>query len=179
MTERKAVYVAGATGCTGAHIVRSLMARDAGERIKVSYHRTRPFVKDRRLSYQRADLRRFEDCRSCVAGSEAVVLAAGNVTGAASAAATQARQVADNVTMNMNLLRACAEAGVRRVILVGSATAYQESASALKEEDLGEALSFLAYRCRNGDRHTPGYQHFWGFCQVRPEGLARDPGLDP
>ncbi len=136
MNKRRTIFVAGATGCAGAHIAKALLARPAGAGLRASYRRTRPFLKDRRLAYRRADLRRLKEARACVAGCEAAVLAAGNVTGAAGTAATQAQQVSDNVTMNMNLLCACAEAGVRRVVYIGSATAYQEAAVALKEEDL-------------------------------------------
>ncbi|MGE5280589.1 MAG: NAD-dependent epimerase/dehydratase family protein [Deltaproteobacteria bacterium] len=136
MTPRGAVYVAGATGCTGAHIAQALLAGGAWDEVKVSYRLGRPFLKDRRLAYRRADLRRLEDCRRCVAGCAAAVLAAGNVTGAAATATSQARQLSDNLTMNMHLLQACAEEGVRRVVYIGSATAYQEAAVALREEDL-------------------------------------------
>jgi len=132
----KTVFIAGVTGCAGAHIARVLLAREPGAVLRASVHRTQPFLKDRRLAYRRADLRRLEECRPCVAGCGAAVLAAAHVTGAAAAAATQAQQISDNVTMNMNLLRACAEAGVRRVVYIGSATAYQEADVSLKEDDL-------------------------------------------
>jgi len=136
MNTRRTVFIAGATGCAGAHIVKVLLAGPTDTALRASYRRTKPFLKDRRLTWRRADLRCFEEARACVADCTMAVLAAGNVTGAAGTAALQARQVADNVTMNMNLLRACAEAGVRRVVYIGSATAYQEAAVPLKEGDL-------------------------------------------
>jgi len=136
MDKDRTIFVAGATGCAGAHVVKALLASSGRAALRASYRRTRPFLKDRRLAYRRADLRRMRDAAACVAGCDAAVLAAGNVTGSAGTAGTQAQQVSDNVTMNMNLLRACAEAGVRRVVYIGSATAYQEVPGALKEEDL-------------------------------------------
>ncbi len=136
MKKKRGIFVAGATGCAGAHIIKALLARRADVAVRASYRRTRPFLRDRRLSWRRADLRRLQEARACVAGCEMAVLAAGNVTGAAGTAALQAQQVADNVTMNMNLLRACAEAGVRRVVSIGSTTAYQEADVPLKEDDL-------------------------------------------
>jgi len=134
--ETQTVFVAGGTGCAGAHIVKELLARNADSRIRASYWRTQPFLKDRRLAYCRADLRQLRDCLSAVKGCGAAVLAAGSGTGAGATAAAQAGQITDNVTMNMNLLQACAESGVQRVIYVGSASAYQEAQRSLKEDEM-------------------------------------------
>lgn len=134
---KKLVLLAGATGCAGSHVLKDILARDSSARVRaVVYKHTRPFIKDRRVSYVFGDLRKQGDAERVAFGCDAAVLAAGNVTGAGGTIAGQVAQVHDNVLMNMNALAACAKRGVRRVVYVGSATLYQEMSGWIKEDDL-------------------------------------------
>ena len=59
------------------------------------------------------------------------------VTGGAAASRNEPwNQVTDNLVMGAQFLHACHEEGVRRVVLVGSATCYQPGDEPLREEDL-------------------------------------------
>jgi GDP-L-fucose synthase len=131
------IFLAGATGCAGSHALQAILAQDPDVRVRaLVFKHTRPFIKDRRISYIYGDLRDARAAQRFVRGCDAVVLAAGNVTGVAGVVSGQAAQIRDNVSMNMNAITAAAEARVRRLVYVGSATLYQESDAPLREDDL-------------------------------------------
>lgn len=133
----KRIFVAGAAGLAGSSVVRSLLAASPSVRVVGGVRgETGAFLADARLSYVRGDFRRAEDCLAMLAGCDAAVLTAANTGGAGQARAEPWRQVTDNLILDAQLLQACHDAKVRRVVYVGSATVYQDSDGLLAEDDL-------------------------------------------
>ncbi|MDD5573819.1 MAG: NAD(P)-dependent oxidoreductase, partial [Candidatus Omnitrophica bacterium] len=133
----KRVLLAGATGLAGRSILRHLLAHCPQTRIRAVFHeKTRDALRDRRLEYVRADLCQLRDCRRAVKGCDSVFMAAAQTGGAQAAVSKPWRQVTDNAVMNAHIFQACHDAGVRRVVCVGSATLYQPLEGSVREEDL-------------------------------------------
>jgi len=91
---------------------------------------------DRQVEWVEADLRRQDDCRRAVAGCDAAVMAAANTAGSRGMAAEPWRAMNDNAIMNTQMLEACHDEGVQRVVFVSSATVYQEFDGAIQEHQL-------------------------------------------
>jgi len=133
----KRVLVAGATGLAGRSILRHLLRYCPRTRIRAVFHeKMRHALRDRRLEYVRADLCRLQDCRRVAKGCDSVFMAAAQTGGAQAAVLEPWRQVTDNAVMNAHILQACHDAGVRRIVCVGSATLYQPQEGPIREEDL-------------------------------------------
>ncbi|QCG93166.1 NAD(P)-dependent oxidoreductase (plasmid) [Azospirillum sp. TSA2s] len=130
------VLVAGATGMVGTAIVRALLAADPEVEVVGIGRSTPPGITSPRITHVGADLTRREDCRRAVAGCDWAVLAAAETGGAAQARREPWRQVTDNVVMDSLLLEALHDAGVRRVVYIGSASAYQPFDGLIREDQM-------------------------------------------
>lgn len=131
------VAVAGATGLAGSSVVRRLLATDPSVRVRAGYRsRSGWFLEDPRVEYVQGDVRDPADCLRLFQGCDQVILTAASTGGAALAAAAPWAQVTDNLVMDSVLLQALHDAGVRRAVYVGSATAYQDCTGAVAEQDL-------------------------------------------
>jgi len=135
-TDEKMIFVAGATGLTGASVVKCLTRQYPAARIRATYHTTPPFFSHERIDYVRADLTHRQDCRNASAGCQYAVLAAATTGGAQVAKAEPARQMTDNLVMDAMMLEAMQAEGVKRVIYLSSATVYQPFDGYIREEDL-------------------------------------------
>ena len=133
---RKHIFVAGSTGLVGSAILTNLLDQHPSISLRAAYNRTEPFLLDQRIVYVKGDLTSLQDCRRMVADCDYAVMVAAQAAGAGVLAAQLGQQVNDNLTMNATLLQAMAEAGVRRVALVGSATIYQPLAGYIREDQL-------------------------------------------
>jgi nucleoside-diphosphate-sugar epimerase len=131
------VFVAGATGLVGGAIVQALLAASDSVSV-VGTHRSGVgrFIQDDRLRYVRADLTTSQGCTAAVAGCDLAILAAAATGGAAQARREPWRQVTDNVVMDSLLLDALHAAGIKRIAYIGSASAYQEFAGFIREDEL-------------------------------------------
>jgi len=132
----KKVFVAGATGLAGSGVVRSLLRQWPGVTVRGTFNRSEPFQTAPHLEYVQADLTRREDCVAAIAGCDLAVLTAANTGGAGAAQSDPAGQVTDNVVMDALLFQALADANIRRVVFVSSATVYQEFTGAIREDQL-------------------------------------------
>ncbi len=131
------VFVAGATGLVGSAIVQAVLAASDNVSV-VGAHRSRAghFIQDDRLRYVRVDLTTRSGCAHAVVGCDLAVLAAAATGGAAQARREPWRQVTDNVVMDSLLLEALHAAGAKRIAYIGSASAYQEFAGFIREDEL-------------------------------------------
>lgn len=135
--KHRTVAVAGATGLAGSSVVRRLLRSDPQVRIRAGYRsRSGWFLEDPRVDYVQGDVRDPADCLRLFQGCQQAVLTAASTGGAAAAAAAPWAQVTDNLIMDSSLLQALHDAGVRRAVYVGSATAYQDCTGAVAEADL-------------------------------------------
>ncbi len=133
----KRLLLAGGTGLAGHGVLREVLRSAPGVRVRVP-HRScdGAFVDDPRVEYVTADLTRADDCAAVAAGCECAVLAAAHTAGAQQARQEPWAQVTDNLVMDARLLEALHRAGTRRVVYLGTASAYQPSSGAIREDEL-------------------------------------------
>lgn len=131
------LLLAGGTGLAGSGVLRQLLSAADDIRIRIPHRgRAGAFVDDSRVEYITADLTRPEDCARVAAGCECAVLAAAQTGGARQTRERPWEQVTDNLVMDARLLEALHGAGTKRVVYVGTASAYQDFSGAIREDQL-------------------------------------------
>lgn len=134
------LLLAGGTGLAGCGVLRHILARGGSLQVRVPHRsRTGCFVDDPRVEYVAADLTNRADCVRVAQGSDFAVLAAAITGGAKLARERPWEQVTDNLVIDARLLEALALAGVRRVVYVSTASAYQEFSEAIREDQMNWA----------------------------------------
>lgn len=132
----KTILVAGGTGLAGSGVVRALLRHSPSVRVRVSHRGGGAVPDDPRVELVHADLTEAKDCRRAAAGCDAAVMAAAFTAGAQSSRDEPWRQVTDNVVMDARLLEAFHQEGVRRVIYVSTASAYQDFDGFIREDQM-------------------------------------------
>ena len=111
--EGKRVVVTGGAGFIGSHVVRNLVERRGVPAERILVPRSREY-----------DLRTMEACRTAVAGQDVVIHLAAVVGGIGFNQAQPATLFYDNLMMSAQLLEAARQAGVQKVVSVGTACSY-------------------------------------------------------
>jgi UDP-glucose 4-epimerase len=130
--------VTGGAGFIGSHVVRALLAR--GHRVRVlddfSTGRRQNLVEiERDIELVEGDICNRETVRRCLAGVEAVFhLAARASVPRSVAEPEQANEI--NVTGTLNLLVAARDAGAQRFVYSASSSAYGDTPTLPKREDM-------------------------------------------
>lgn len=157
----KRILVTGGAGMIGSNLVKRLVADKVGcVRVADNLWRGRreylcdgngePVI-DMDSDFLEVDLRDAEACRRAVDGIDEVYHLADVVAGIKYVFANQARVFHDNALIDANVLSAAAEAGVQRLIYVGTACSYPQEkqkgvdAPPLVEEDILPANPESAY----------------------------------
>jgi len=128
------VLVAGGTGFVGVNLIKRLL--DLGANVSATLHLKEPVLADARVRYIKGDLRRPEDCAKAVAGADYVFMCAANTSGAAVMAKTPLAHLTPNVLMNVSMLDAAYQAGVKKFLFISSNTVYPLTDFAVKETDV-------------------------------------------
>ena len=162
----KRILVTGATGLIGSHLLERLVTE--GAQVRATLHRKEPVIKSREIEYVHCDLTRSEDCKRAVQTMQHVFLCAANSSGAAMIAATPMIHVTPNVLINTQMLEAAYEAGVEKVIWLGSTVAYPPYDRPMKEEDLLAGEPFHKYFFAGWTKRFTEI-----LCQMYGEKLAR------
>lgn len=137
LLDNKTILVAGASGMTGSAIIERLLACCPRATIRATRHsQSAPAVSDGRVAWVQADLRHPAEARRAATGCDCAVLAAASTGGSLAMAAEPWMAVTDNVVMNATMLHAFHQESVQRLVFVSSATVYQDSPVAFKEEHL-------------------------------------------
>lgn len=139
----KRILVTGATGLIGSNLLDRLLKE--GATLRATLHRREPVIKNPRIEYLQCDLTRAEDCRRAVEGMQHVYLCAANSSGAAMISATPMIHVTPNILINTQMLEAAYEAGVEKLIWLGSTVAYPVSDKPMKEDQLLAGEPFHKY----------------------------------
>lgn len=133
----KRLLLAGGTGLAGSAVLRAVLSAGVDVRVRVPHRgRSGVFVDDPRVEYLQADLTVASDCIRVAAGCDCAVLAAAQTGGAQQTRDRPWSQVTPNLVMDALLLQSLCEAGVRRVVYIGTASAYQEFSGAIREDQL-------------------------------------------
>ena len=128
------VLVTGGAGFVGANLIRRLL--DLGANVTATLHTRPAVVADDRVRYVRTDLRVATDCARAVADAEYVFMCAANTSGAAVMAKTPLAHLTPNVLMNVSMLDAAYQAGVKKFLFISSNTVYPLTDYAVTEDDV-------------------------------------------
>ena len=128
------VLVAGGTGFVGVNLIRRLLA--LGARVAATLHVREPVLVDEGITYIRGDLRRQEDCAAAVQGVDYVFMCAANTSGAAVIAKTPLVHLTPNILMNISMLDAAYQAGVKKFLFISSNIVYPLTDYPVKEGDV-------------------------------------------
>jgi GDP-L-fucose synthase len=128
------VLVAGGAGFVGVNLISRLL--DRGAKVTATLHRKSAVIRDARVKYIQSDLRRPEDCAAAVQGADYVFMCAANTSGAAVMAKTPLAHLTPNVLMNVSMLDAAYQAGVKKFLFISSNTVYPLTDYPVKEEDV-------------------------------------------
>ena len=116
------VLVAGGSGFLGVNLLARL--QKDGFRLRATLHERPSVLQSDGIEYLKADLTVMADCRHVVEGVDAVFLCAANTSGAAVMAETPLAHVTPNIVMNVQLLEAAYQAGVKKFVFISSSAAY-------------------------------------------------------
>ena len=144
--ERRLSLVTGGAGFVGTHLVNALL--DQGGKVRLTVHKRAPVVTDPRIETIAVDLTRFEDCLAAMKGVDLVFHAAGVASGAGVAADGAIAGITQNLILTAQVLRSAWKAGVERVLVFSSSTAYPPADHPVREEELWQGEphpSYLGY----------------------------------
>jgi GDP-L-fucose synthase len=134
--QMKKVFVGGSTGLVGSAVIRYLVEHYPSLPIRASLRYSAPVCENGNVEYVRADLTSEADCRLAVQGCDCAIMAAAQTSGAGVISTQPWNLVNPNLFMNAVLLKEIAEAGIRRLVLIGSATLYQDFEGIISEDQL-------------------------------------------
>ena len=137
------VLVCGATGFIGRNLLERFAGDEAFEVVAV-LHGTPPspaWVRDRRVRWIEADLRRPEDAVRAVRGAEIVLQAAATTSGSRDIVERPSPHVTDNAVINSLLFRACHDEGVGQVVFLSCSVMYSEQPAPVKEGDFRHEIT--------------------------------------
>lgn len=120
----------------GSAILKCLLEHDKSVTILAGCNSTEPFLHDERIEYAHMDLTSLDASRTALAGCDYAVMAAATTFGAGGLTSRPWQQVNDNLFMNATFLQAVAEARIKRLVLVGSASLYQDFEGYIREDQL-------------------------------------------
>lgn len=129
----KRILVTGGGGFVGTNVIKKLKAEGA-DVIATCHKRNARFPVDG-VEYFHTDLTQKEDCLCVTKGVDAVVLTAAFVAGAQGMLARPMGLVTDTVILNLRVLEAAFENGVKQCVYISSGMVYPFSMEPLKEED--------------------------------------------
>ena len=134
MLKGKNVLVTGGAGFTGANLINRLIAE--GACIRATIHETDPAILDDRIEYVRCDLKQSDDCLRVSKDMYYAFLCAAVTAGAGMMESKPLFLLTPNLLMNVLMLEAAYEAGIKKVLFISSNTVYPVSDCPVKEEDV-------------------------------------------
>lgn len=134
MLEGATVLVTGGTGFIGVNLLHRLLSK--GCQVRATFHNRPPVIKDHPIEYVTSDLTVMDDCRRVVEGMDFVFMCAANTSGAAVMTKTPLAHLTPNVLMNVSMLDAAYQAGVKKFLFISSNTVYPLTDYPVKEEDV-------------------------------------------
>ena len=134
MFRNKRILVTGGAGFVGVNLIQRLLDLDAD--VTATLHRKAAVIDDPRIRYIQGDLRFQADCAAAVNGADYVFMCAANTSGAAVMETTPLAHLTPNVLMNVSMLEAAYQAGVKKFLFVSSNTVYPVTDYPVKETDV-------------------------------------------
>ncbi|MFH0732093.1 MAG: NAD-dependent epimerase/dehydratase family protein [Candidatus Omnitrophota bacterium] len=127
----KKILITGATGLVGTNALMRFKRRP-DIKVRAVYHAREPHVFSNNISYVKADLTNFADCKRVVEGIDYVMMFAAKINRRGS----DPTYLVPNFLMNFCMLEAAYQEGVKKLLWLSSVTAYPPSDKPLKEEQM-------------------------------------------
>ena len=127
------ILVTGGSGFIGTNFLKSIKGEFS--EIRSNYHSNSNFFKVDGVQYIKANLEEVEECKKICKEIDIVVMCAANSSGAAVMDKTPLVHLTPNIRMNLNMLEAAYECGVKKFIFISSNTVYPHVDYAVKETD--------------------------------------------
>ena len=157
----KKVLIAGGSGFIGTNLAAKLIAE--GAIVSATYHSNPDFHRVAGVDYEYANLEVSTECERVCEGSEVVVMAAANSSGARVIQTTPLVHLTPNVVMNSRMLEASYKKGVQKFVFISSNTVYPVTERAVAEEDAGfefyEKYEIVAWMKRFSEEMCRMYAH--------------------
>jgi len=118
----------------GTHIVEALLKEKA--KVVVPLHKRKPIVKNKNITFIKADLTRQANCLKVCNGVDYVFHAAGEVSAAAATVNNPMPPIVANLILTAQILQAAWSSGVTRILIFSSSTGYPLAKHPLKEEEM-------------------------------------------
>lgn len=137
----KTALVCGAGGFIGSHLVKRLKAE--GYRVRGVDLKNPEFSKSAADEFELLDLRLVEHCKKAVTGIDEVYQLAADMGGMGFIHAAECEIMRNSALVNINMIHAAAEAGVKRYLFSSSACVYpdmEETAPEIDEDDAYPAM---------------------------------------
>jgi GDP-L-fucose synthase len=131
---KKNILITGGTGFVGTNLLKKLSQNKKFE-LYSNIHINLNFKKISGAHYIQSDLENLEDCKKICKNMDIVIMCAANSSGAAVMEKTPLVHLSPNIRMNINMVEAAYEAGVKKFIFISSNTVYPQVDFAVKEED--------------------------------------------
>jgi len=132
MLERYKILVTGAAGFVGTNMVKELLKR--GSKVRGVYHNHPLRITHPNLEPMQADLTKRGDCEKVMQGVDCVIMTAAFVGGAEVMLTNPMQMVTDTTVLNLHVLEAAYNAGVKKVLYISSGMVYPDVQEALTEE---------------------------------------------
>ena len=126
--------ITGATGLMGSFALLRL-SRETDIKVRAVWHEKEPWIFSENIEYVRADLTRSEDAQRVVQNMEYLLMFAGELSTAAVISKNPVRPVMESLKINVNVLEAAHEAGIKKCLWLSSHTGYPQHQGPLSEED--------------------------------------------
>src|SRR5262245_61929826 len=129
----KTALVCGAGGFIGSHLVKQLKAD--GYQVRGVDLKDPEFAKSAADEFELLDLRLVEHCKKAVAGIDEVYQLAADMGGMGFIHAAECEIMRNSALVNINMIQATAEAGVKRYLFSSSACVYPDMKETAPEID--------------------------------------------
>lgn len=139
----KKVLVCGGAGFIGTNLILALL--DAGAKVRATYHIKKPQLKDKRITFIKAELAKSKDCEMVVSEMDYVFMCAANSSGAAVIQKNPLIHVTPNVIMNTQIMEAAYKAKVKKFLFISSNTVYPPFNHPVKETEVFKGDPFAKY----------------------------------
>ena len=123
----------GGSGFIGTNYLQLISKKQ--HKIKATYYQNKNFIKVKNVEYINSNLENLEECKKVCKNIDTIIMCAANSSGAAVMEKTPLVHLTPNIRMNLNMLEAAYEAGVKKFIFISSNTVYPHVDFAVKEND--------------------------------------------
>lgn len=135
---KKKILILGGSGFIGNNLINKLDKKKY--RIFATYFKQKKIKKIKDITYLQGDLRKYNFCKKITKKIDTLYMCAAVSSGAKIIHENPMTHVDDNILMNMNILKAASDNGVKKFIFISSNVVYPVSRKSMTENDINYNL---------------------------------------